>query len=423
MKTSPRMTLWTAAACVGAPLCGGYLAAQDRPLLVEAARLVVAPDTVLENGAMLVREGVVAYLGDEIPAEATRGARRLRIDGWVVPGFVDAHSYLGQADDLAESITAFTPDLDAADAFDPFQPLLEHWARLGVTTVGLAPSSRNALSGHAAVVKTGAVGALVRRGAYLKLALVAESLDQNRFPTSRMGAVDLIRSGFAEAAGDAAADDPALAALGRALNGGTPLVFHARSHAAITQALDLAQELGRAPVLLGADEVRHSIARLAALRGSAVLGPLGPDAPLHRLQLPAQLEQAGVPVVFMAEPTPPRPGRGNAAPPRGLPPGIVIQGPPTPRQPTATSADPATARLSAALAVRHGMSRRAALAGLTRLPAVLCGVADRCGTLRSGHDADFVAWDGDPLDLSSQRLAVYLRGEPLFDSTQETSSQ
>ena len=38
-------------------------------LLVQADRIVVAPDLVLENDAILVRDGVVAFVGSEIPAE------------------------------------------------------------------------------------------------------------------------------------------------------------------------------------------------------------------------------------------------------------------------------------------------------------------------------------------------------------------
>ena len=68
-------------------------------------------------------------------------------------------------------------------------------------------------------------------------------------------------------------------------------------------------------------------------------------------------------------------------------------------------------RLSAALAVRAGLDPKAALAALTEGAAQLAGVADRVGALEPGRDADFVLWSGDPLDLSSRLVAVYVDGE------------
>lgn len=69
------------------------LAAQD--LLIECKTLAIAPDVVVSPGAFLVRDGKVAFLGQEIPAEARAKARTL---AWptatIVPGFVLAHSTL-----------------------------------------------------------------------------------------------------------------------------------------------------------------------------------------------------------------------------------------------------------------------------------------------------------------------------------------
>ena len=63
-----RPSLPTALAAAFLAVCMPTATAQD--LLVQAARLVVAPDTVLTDGRLLVQKGKVAYLGAEIPAEA-----------------------------------------------------------------------------------------------------------------------------------------------------------------------------------------------------------------------------------------------------------------------------------------------------------------------------------------------------------------
>jgi imidazolonepropionase-like amidohydrolase len=78
-----------------------------------------------------------------------------------------------------------------------------------------------------------------------------------------------------------------------------------------------------------------------------------------------------------------------------------------------TSQQPQWLRTTAALAVAHGMPRRAALAALTRTPAELIGRPERVGSLRIGCDADLAVFSGDPLDLTSRLLAVYVGGELL----------
>jgi len=104
-----------------------------------------------------------------------------------------------------------------------------------------------------------------------------------------------------------------------------------------------------------------------------VLGTASPDAKVAQLELPAKLEAAGIPFAIAGEPS--------------------------------------TLRWSAALAVRHGATRRTALSALTRVPAEMLGMQDRIGSLRAGCDADFAVWSGDPVELTSELLAVYVDGE------------
>jgi imidazolonepropionase-like amidohydrolase len=70
--------------------------------------------------------------------------------------------------------------------------------------------------------------------------------------------------------------------------------------------------------------------------------------------------------------------------------------------------------LQAALAVKAGMDRDAALRAITSVPAEIYGVADRIGSLTVGTDADVVLWSGDPLDVMSRPLLVYLEGRVVY---------
>lgn len=356
-------------------------AAQD--ILVSAPKIVVAPDTVLQDGAILIRGGRVLHVGSEIPAELRDRARKVAYGGTVVPGFVNPHATLGQADDLKEAVTAFTPDLRAADAFDPFGEELQEAARAGVTTCGFPPASGNTLAGIAAVVKTGPEqGSLLAEEAYLKVALVESARDQERYPTSLMGAADLLRQSFDAVRGVEGAGDPAWQVLRQVLAGSRRVVVHAETHAEITTALEICESYGLQPVLLGGSEADESLDKLARLRATVVLAPLSPASSREALELPGKLEKAGVRLAFFGE-------------------------------------DPRALRLGAALAVRHGLGRTAALAGLTRVPADLCEVADRVGSLRSGCDADFLVFDGEPLDLDAPLRAIWIRGTRVRDAEEK----
>jgi len=357
--------LWTAAG------------ARAQDLLVQCKTLVVAPDTVVTPGELLVRDGKVAHVGPEIPAEARTRARTVVFaDATIVPAFVLAHSTLGRDGDLVERRTALTPGLRAADAFDPFGDELKRLPRLGIGSCALAPGSGNVAGGLAALVKPGAaMGAVAREASYSKLALAAPARNPERQPTALMGAIDLLRQSLRAARADQKGD-PDLQALASVLRGERRAFVHADTRAEILAVLALAKEFGIEPVLLGAGDATDLVEAIAQARAAVALWPLQPAMRDEVLRLPQTLETRGVPFCFVGE--------------------------------------PGELRAAAALAVRYGTSRRAALAAITRTPAEFCGAADAVGSLRRGCDADFAAFQGDPLDLGSRLLAVYVGGVQLF---------
>ena len=75
-------------------------------------------------------------------------------------------------------------------------------------------------------------------------------------------------------------------------------------------------------------------------------------------------------------------------------------------------------RRMAALGVRAGMSRKAALEALTIAGAEMLDLQERIGTLAPGKDADFVILDGDPLSVYSHVLETWVDGHKAFDRTQ-----
>ena len=79
--------------------------------------------------------------------------------------------------------------------------------------------------------------------------------------------------------------------------------------------------------------------------------------------------------------------------------------------------------LHAALAVRHGMSARTALAGLTSGAAKLFHIHGRVGSLEVGKDGDLVVFSGDPFDLSSRIVAVVVNGRVVHDARNGASKK
>jgi len=71
---------------------------------------------------------------------------------------------------------------------------------------------------------------------------------------------------------------------------------------------------------------------------------------------------------------------------------------------------------TAAIAVRHGMSREGALRAVTLAGARQLGLEDRVGSIEPGKDADLVVLSGDPLSVYSQVLETWVEGERVYDA-------
>ena len=359
------------------------VAAQD--LLVKAARIMVAPGTVLQDSALLVRDGKVAYVGDDIPAEARARARSVDLGAATVsPGFVLAATTLGRDADLAESAFAFTPDLRVAEAFDAWAEQLVHLAPSGVTSFALSPSPRNVAGGVGVLAKPGEEqGRMVDQDAFVGFSLARAARNQERDPTSLMGAREMLREAF-EAARVGVEVGPDLAVLRQVMSGARRAMFYADTFAELNAALALGKEFNFAPVVIGARDARKVMGKLAERSAGVVLGALSPTARIADLELPAKLAASGVPFCFAGRPD--------------------------------------QLRLSAALAVRHGLSRDAAHAALTRTPAALLGQQAKVGALRQGCDADFLVFEGDLLDLGAAHVATWVDGVRVAGDGHEDTS-
>jgi len=67
-------------------------------------------------------------------------------------------------------------------------------------------------------------------------------------------------------------------------------------------------------------------------------------------------------------------------------------------------------------AVQHGLSRAEALDTVTGHAARILGVGDRMGSIAAGKDADFVVLDGDPFELATRVNEIYLKGKKVYSN-------
>ena len=71
-------------------------------------------------------------------------------------------------------------------------------------------------------------------------------------------------------------------------------------------------------------------------------------------------------------------------------------------------------------AVANGLPWEDGLAGLTSVPAEAFGVDSRIGAIAPGKRADLVLWSGDPLDVASVALQVWMDGQPIQMESRQT---
>lgn len=353
---------------------------------------------------LLVRAGKIAALAPDIPAAP--GTRVIDAAGLLVfPGFIDAHSHIGiaeersagQSDPSNEGTNPLTPCLRAIDAINPMDSAFHNALAAGVTGALVGPGSANAIGGQFAFIKTHGRRVddmVVLAPAAIKLAFGENPMTNyglnGSFPSTRMGIASLIREELflARQYFDANPQAPGQQSFGREcyrelFAGEIPLKAHVHRADDIFTAIRIAREFGLGLTLDHCTE-GHLIAEEIAESGyPAIVGPslasrTKEEVRLSDFKTPGILQRAGVTVALTTDHPVSR-----------------IQYLP----------------LCAALAAKEGLDRRAALRAITIDAARICRVDGRLGSLRVGKDADVAIFDGDPLELASAAVATLVNGE------------
>lgn len=353
--------------------CGVALCARAEQVVVSAPAYLAPSGEIVKDALIVMEDGVICQVGGPAPgAGPGSGAVHAFDQGVACPGLIDVRSSLGAYGQLSEPASAIESGANAGDAFDPYHPDMRGARQAGVTCVALVPADNNLVGGRVAVVKTfgrdGRAYILTEAGPF-RMSLAARVLESDREPTSRSGAIAMLR----EALGAARGSSP----LADVVGGKVGVLAAAPTAPDVLAFLQLAAQYKMRVAIEHDGDPYLTASALGAARATAIVGPHTLSQPRRSLAAAGLFEQAGATVVLAG----------------GLPEG---------------AAD--SLRLTAALAVRNGMTAAAARRGITSAAAEALGVSDRVGSLAPGLSGDVVIFSGDPLDLRSRVVAVFVDG-------------
>lgn len=351
---------------------------QERPIALRAEKWVGPDGGLHDDGLVVIQDGRIQQVGGEAPADA----RVLAFEGVLSPGLVDAYGSLGARGELAELASAVEPDAQARDALDRYRNNVDKALAAGVTTFTVTPNDENLVGGQVAICAPGVADGwpeVLDAEGVLKLSLSSEAYKGDREPTSRAGAVALLRRTLAQAA-----KPDARGPLAELMAGQRRAVLSAPTAPDVIAGLRMIDEHELPAALVHQHDAQAVAPLLAAAKVAVVVGPYDLYSSRRDARAAGVFEDAGVEVVLAG----------------GLP-----------------QAPADSLRLGAAIAVREGLSPEAARRAITSAAAEMLGTGQELGSLAPGRRADVVVFSGDPLDLRSRVVAVFVGGQVALSRT------
>lgn len=386
-------------------------AAQEMRTAFVGAKIIPIVGQPIENGYLLIHKGKIVEIGDATGRVFTADTIIVDVKGKVImPGLVDTHSHIGDVAG-ADGSGPIQPEVRTLDSINVRSSGFQRAQSGGITVANIMPGSGHLDSGQTlyAKLRDGAnkiddVLIYDGDGKYMggiKFANGTNSIrSSGSWPGTRAKSAALVRERFIKAqeykakiekAGDDESKLPprdlALETLVEVLEGKRVVHHHTHRHDDILTVLRLQKEFGFRLVLQHVSEAWKVADEIAAagVPSSLILV----DAPGGKLETMdirwvngAALEKAGAVVGFHTDDY---------------------------------ITDSRVFLRQAGFAVRAGMSRDAALYGMTMAGAKMLDLADRIGSLEAGKDADFIVLSGDPLSIYTNVLQTWVDGEKVFD--------
>lgn len=393
------------------------------------AKIMPIEGEIIENGTLLIENDKIVNLGVDL---STDGFEVQDCSGrTITPGFIDAHSHVGlfeegtsasHVHDGNERTESVVPYLRSIDGIFPLDMGFDDARQGGVTTLGVTHGSANPIGAQNCVVKTSGITLaemLVKEPAGVKFAMGENpkrvGQENKRAPHTRMAVAWLIRKAFYEALdyrkdleeyefnkqqNDQKTEEkdkkfvkPPKKDLGKEvllmlLDRKIPVRSHAHRADDIETAIRLSEEFGYRLVVDHATESYKIKDLIVEKNIPVVVGPIFGRG--SRVKNELRDQQMTTPGVMMKA---------------GAMVSITTDAPVVPID---------SLRDTVIQCVREGLPADRALETITINPAKVLALDDRIGSLRAGKDADFLIFNGDPLDSRVAVSETYINGNLVF---------
>jgi len=181
-------------------------------ILIQNATVLTVSHGTIEHGSILIKDGKIAEIGGD-SIKAPKDAQVIDANGqFVMPGIIDCHSHIAIDGDVNEGSISVSSIANIADVLNPDDVDIYRDLAGGVTVANVLHGSANPIGGQTVVIKLRwgqPASKLPFEGAMpgIKFALGENPKHSNfggrgreaRYPATRMGVEETIRSAFAEA--------------------------------------------------------------------------------------------------------------------------------------------------------------------------------------------------------------------------------
>ncbi len=358
--------------------------------VVSAEHVHTQAGAVLSPGQVLIKGGKIAEVG------ATVAAGKLpvfEVKGHLSAGMIALGETTLLGDQAADTTRFQMPEAEARFGFNAQHPGLQRLAKAGITTVVLTPPSHSLLAGRGLIAKTG-TGRMLAKSGSMHVAFDRGMFEDREDPAEAVdfgggfffffgpnGAVNpngykSSYSGASELLEDAVKDKQSQAS--KIVGGSMRAWLRSGDRAEALRALDFAK--------------RHKVK--GTLEGGARIGDLADQIKASGL---------GVSMTLFRE-TNSHFGTKSALAlsKAGVPFGFSLQ---------ESQRNAVSLRMAAALCRRAGLGAKECWQALTSGAAQAAGLQGQVGSIKKGLDADLVLWDGNPNELTSGVLRVWVDGQ------------
>lgn len=360
----------------------------------------------IENATVVIQNGKVSAVGSDVDIPANVPV----LDGsgsWVTPGLVATVSNLGLSDvgavqssnDVSAGSARFNAALDVAPAINPISQHILVARTNGITRAAVAPGNSNSIfAGQGAIIDTSGGSDAVNTPRAFQMVTLSESGARIAGGSRTASHVELrnaIREATEFASGNWSGDGNLLTradaeALAPVVLGTQKLLISAHRASDIRAVIALAEEFPKLDIVLVGATEGWTVAEDLAAAGIPVIADGLQDLPARFEQLAAtqsnigRMHAAGVDVAF------------NSSSARFTHMFTQYAG-----NLVALSRVPGAS----------GLTWGEAFASISSAPAEAMGKGDKMGVLKPGAVGDLVVWNGDPLEVSSAAIRVFIDGE------------